>query len=524
MKKSLLKNIFVGSTILVMLCCLFLGNLSQVQAQTNTNSFQNTSLELQIQSLLKILVQLQAQLLLLQKQAVVTPEITQGTAPEHTYKKTSNVIEGPIGIDISAPLRDLTYDKANPLTDVLDFSWKATNVPLSGKNEVVVETKRTKLFDYSSAVGGFVWTGELPSGDSTGNYRLDISGNGVEGAGEYQARVKIRQCDFTKVKYCDDTNAVILATSPWVPYTITDSKQQSTKAKSCTIKTDKSSYTVGETIKVSWTSTKFGMPYLQDNNKAGGSFEVEKSGSTKFKTFSAYQHNYSLQDNYSGYSYDFKPSCTVKVDVVDNNALLRAGEIIFNQRSLGNYKNASESQMQKYCKDTIAILKKGSESGDLICTWGNDELMAEKIIASASNVMQTAIAFGAYEGSYPSGVTHSGNFHTQGEITVYIPDGSYNEKSVLLMLTAYEPVKWKITGPGAKMIGTVWMSGYYEQEAVGLDSSVKFDYGGKFYTYKAQGQAYTNMMGVAQDKYGTEIQQFMGSYSAKEFKLSGFKG
>lgn len=88
--------------------------------------------------------------------------------------------------------------------------------------------------------------------------------------------------------------------------------------KWCEITTNKSSYKVGEKITVSWRSKNFVDPSLQDNNKAGGSFAVEASGSRKFTTEyvdTTRGYNFSLSDEYSGYSHDFSPLCEVSVPV-----------------------------------------------------------------------------------------------------------------------------------------------------------------------------------------------------------------
>ncbi len=88
--------------------------------------------------------------------------------------------------------------------------------------------------------------------------------------------------------------------------------------KWCEITTNKPSYRVGEKITVSWRSENFTDPSLQDNNKAGGSFAVEESGSRKFTAEyadTARGYNFSLSDEYSGYSHDFSPVCEVTVPV-----------------------------------------------------------------------------------------------------------------------------------------------------------------------------------------------------------------
>lgn len=214
---------------------------------------------------------------------------------------------------------------------------------------------------------------------------------------------------------------------------------------------------------------------------------------------------------------------TIEVKRLNTNTERRDGEIYFNQRVVSDYADATESQVRQICKDAIASLQAAKSSGEFICAWGSQHLFKEEITAPSAMMMQTAIAFGVYEGSYPTGVRHGFNYHPQGEVTVYIPDGGYPENSILLMVSAYEPVKWRVTGPGVHQIGAVWQSGYHAQEVVGLPASITINNGGRGFTHKAEGASYTTMKNVAREKYGTEIQQFMGAYSAKEFTVL-FKG
>lgn len=272
---------FITKTTVAMLLgvMLLVGTASPVAAQTTGTSVgQNASVQAQIQMLMQMVAQLQAMLVELQKSQTVSSGTIQGSAPEHTYNKINSVVNGPVGIDLSSPLRDFRYDKSNPALDVIEFRWKASNVPLDAKVEITWE--RIKTFDYSGPIGGGVWQGEIPRGASTGYLKYAIVGEGTADAGEYRARIAVL-----------DKNNNRTATSKWVKFAIIDSKKEKSM-KSCTIKTDKELYVVGEEIVVSWTSKGMVNPVLVfDPNVPGVMHEMYGVRSSGSRTFIAKHEN-----------------------------------------------------------------------------------------------------------------------------------------------------------------------------------------------------------------------------------------
>lgn len=152
--------------------------------------------------------------------------------------------------------------------------------------------------------------------------------------------------------------------------------------------------------------------------------------------------------------------------------------------------------------------------------------------ANTQQLSSMAIGVGAYEGTYPTGVTHSGGYHPQGTINVYIGDeGSFADKSLTLVLTAYEPVRWNITGPGVHSIGNVFASGYHTQEVSGLPADVpitiKSHQDGDdryFFTYQNSGTDFINLQSYIEKNYNTKFQLFYGNYTQNQVNITQFKG
>jgi len=80
---------------------------------------------------------------------------------------------------------------------------------------------------------------------------------------------------------------------------------------------------------------------------------------------------------------------------------------------------------------------------------------------------------GVYEGSYPSGVSHSGNYHPQGEVILNMTKQAGQSLDTMLILTAYEPVLWKLQGDATQYVTRVFLSGYHEQEITGIGPNVE---------------------------------------------------
>ncbi len=107
------------------------------------------------------------------------------------------------------------------------------------------------------------------------------------------------------------------------------------------------------------------------------------------------------------------------------------------------------------------------------CTDGDEEdeedEKDEHSIWSYPNTAADIVVVGVYEGGYADGVGHSFRNHPQGEVEV---DVQAITADTILILNAYEPVHWKITGVNAQYVKGVLMTGYYDQKISGLDSDV----------------------------------------------------
>lgn len=126
---------------------------------------------------------------------------------------------------------------------------------------------------------------------------------------------------------------------------------------------------------------------------------------------------------------------------------------------------------------------------------------------------------GAYEGSYPSGVRHSFGYHPQGEVTLTMDAQAGQSPDTMLVLTAYEPVLWKLEGDGTQYLTRVFLSGYYDQEITGLPTGVEVVHMSHqsgdsqyFYAYDENSTNFRNLKNYIKGKSGHEINMYYGVY------------
>lgn len=79
------------------------------------------------------------------------------------------------------------------------------------------------------------------------------------------------------------------------------------------------------------------------------------------------------------------------------------------------------------------------------------------------------LVVGAYQGTLPDGQTRKFQDDREGEITVYVANGSGES---LLVLSAYEPTHWKLEGEGLKNIKSILVTGYHDQRISGEPDGV----------------------------------------------------
>jgi hypothetical protein len=142
---------------------------------------------------------------------------------------------------------------------------------------------------------------------------------------------------------------------------------------------------------------------------------------------------------------------------------------------------------------------------------------------------------GVYEGTYPPGVRHRGGFHPPGAVTVKVGEV---KKPVILVLTSYEPVVWKVEAPKGAVVRVI-ASGFYKQAVEGLDEKVPVtlisreardkDY---FYVHRQEAgpnatdherdetkRQYDRLVARVKELTKQDIKGFQGKYAGKTFEV-----
>ncbi len=96
-----------------------------------------------------------------------------------------------------------------------------------------------------------------------------------------------------------------------------------------------------------------------------------------------------------------------------------------------------------------------------------DELQDEWSFVDSSAEILVA---GAYQGTLPDGQVRKFQDDREGEITVYVANGSGES---LLVLSAYEPTHWKLEGVGLENIQSILLTGYHDQRVTGVPDGVE---------------------------------------------------
>lgn len=122
-------------------------------------------------------------------------------------------------------------------------------------------------------------------------------------------------------------------------------------------------------------------------------------------------------------------------------------------------------------------------------------------------------AVGVYQGSAPSTGARG---HKIGHVEVRVRRG----KPIILVLSSYEPVRWKVVlEPGARVV-SVLLSGYYQSEVIGAGNARIVNTGSSF-AYEA-GSA--NQMALYRQTAlytGKAIDSFQGKYEGAVFTVGG---
>ena len=125
---------------------------------------------------------------------------------------------------------------------------------------------------------------------------------------------------------------------------------------------------------------------------------------------------------------------------------------------------------------------------------------------------------GVYEGELPDGQKSGFRQHPQGQVTVNVGGTG----RAVLVLTAYEPVKWTVV-PRGVFVDHILLYGYYDQEVVAppgtrvytnLQSSVPATY-----AYKKD-EKYTRLARAVREITGRDPDTFQGKYRAGTFSVN----
>ncbi|WP_227817275.1 hypothetical protein [Nitrogeniibacter aestuarii] len=126
-------------------------------------------------------------------------------------------------------------------------------------------------------------------------------------------------------------------------------------------------------------------------------------------------------------------------------------------------------------------------------------------------------AVGVYQGARTSGPT-STDGRKMGTVDVHVRQGS---KPLILVLSSYEPVHWRISRvPGARLDG-VLLSGYHQSQVTGAGSARVLNIG-RSYAYKRGSSKYTALDREVRSWTGGQgIQVFQGRYDGGVYMVGG---
>jgi hypothetical protein len=145
-------------------------------------------------------------------------------------------------------------------------------------------------------------------------------------------------------------------------------------------------------------------------------------------------------------------------------------------------------------------------------------------------------AVGVYEGTLSGGAQRGFRMHPTGTVTVKVNRPA--TRPVVLVLTSYEPVEWKIDAPKGAVVRVI-TSGYYKQQVTGLDKDVpvasssheggdkEYFYaytqaappGAREYEVKETQEKYEKLERIVKDRTKREIKSFQGSYTGDSFEI-----
>ena len=161
-------------------------------------------------------------------------------------------------------------------------------------------------------------------------------------------------------------------------------------------------------------------------------------------------------------------------------------------------------------------------------------LLCSSISVASADVIEILESSGGYASSYYESTTP--NLDTSvfmigvyeavnGGGTANIDIGKQHGRDTILVLSAYEPTLWSLTGDGVEDISQVFLYGYEEQTITGLDGQTSFtefsyegnrNYQGNTYAYPGNGRVVNHV----QSETGLSVDAFVGSYQATQFSIA----
>lgn len=123
---------------------------------------------------------------------------------------------------------------------------------------------------------------------------------------------------------------------------------------------------------------------------------------------------------------------------------------------------------------------------------------------------------GVYEGGYPSGDKHSFSYHPDGHVEVDIHD---TDQPLVIVLSSYEPVVWKLAPDLGVEIKEIIVSSYHPSKVVGLKYSIKVSRQPFGYSYKSISSNSKFAVKVFEYTGINEFKSYQGSYSGAFFSI-----
>lgn len=175
----------------------------------------------------------------------------------------------------------------------------------------------------------------------------------------------------------------------------------------------------------------------------------------------------------------------------------------------------NQQQAQQYLLDPSSTLSRQQQMQGALGI-SRAQANAASHDARLSALAQGAVieAVGVYEGN---GAQHGhGRARQPGTVDVMVKAGP----PVILVLTAYEPVIWKIQPERGARVLAVLHGGYHQGIVQGAGNAHTHDLG-RLYTYQRQGGQFSELDNTVHSLAGKRINRFQGRYAGGHFRVGG---